>query len=105
MHTTRRSTRCVVLLAASALLASWTLAAAAPVRGADASSEKESELIAILRSETPKAEKAIACKQLAIHGSDAAVPELSKLLSDEQLASWARTALEAIPGAAADKAL
>ena len=36
------------------------------------------------------AKKAIACKQLAIHGTKQAVPELAKLLHDEQLASWAR---------------
>ncbi|MGD9647010.1 MAG: HEAT repeat domain-containing protein, partial [Pirellulales bacterium] len=35
----------------------------------------------------------------------AAVPELAKLLADEQLASWARIALEAIPDPAADEAL
>ena len=33
------------------------------------------------------------------------MPELAKLLADEQLASWARIALEAIPGPAADEAL
>ncbi len=71
---------------------------------ADNPSDKERELINVLRSGAP-AEKAIACKELAIHGSAAAVPELAKLLSDEQLASWSRIALEAIPGAAVDEAL
>ena len=33
------------------------------------------------------------------------MPELAKLLSNEQLASWARIALEVIPGPAADEAL
>jgi HEAT repeat protein len=56
-------------------------------------------------SETPKAEKAIACKKLAIHGSSAAVAELERLLPDPQLSSWARIALEAIPGPEADEAL
>jgi HEAT repeat protein len=65
---------------------------------------KEAEFIAVLQTGTP-GEKAIACKQLAIHGSGKAVPDLEKLLSDEQLSSWARIALEAIPGAAADEAL
>ena len=40
-----------------------------------------------------------------VHGSDAAVPALAKLLADEKLASWARIPLEVIPGAAADEAL
>lgn len=74
-------------------------------RAADSSSEKERELIAVLRSDAPPAEKALACKNLAVHGSSDAVPDLARLLSDEQLASWSRIALEAIPGAAADEAL
>lgn len=69
------------------------------------SAAKEQELLAVLRSEAPAADKAIACKQLAIHGSVAAVPDLAKLLPDEQLSSWARTSLEAIPGPEADAAL
>ena len=62
----------------------------------------EEQLIETLRTAEP-AEKAIACKQLAIHGSKAAVPELAKLLTDEQLASWSRIALEAIPDPAAEQ--
>src|SRR5688572_11498225 len=65
---------------------------------------EEADLIAVLQSGQP-AEKALACKQLAIHGTDKAVPELARLLTDEKLASWARIALEAIPGPAADEAL
>ena len=64
----------------------------------------EQELLEKLRSGSP-AEKAFACKQLAIYGSKASVPELAKLLGDKQLASWARIALEAIPDASADAAL
>lgn len=73
--------------------------------GPAASPEKEAELIAVLLSDAPAAEKAIACKNLAIYGSGNAVPELAKLLSHEQLASWSRIALEAIPGSEADAAL
>ncbi len=68
-------------------------------------SEREPALIAVLQSDSPPAEKAITCKLLAIHGSSEAVPELAKLLPDPQLSSWARIALEAIPGPAADEAL
>lgn len=64
----------------------------------------EEQLIEQLRSESPEA-KAIACKQLSIYGSKAAVPELAKLLSDEHFSSWSRIALEAIPDPAADEAL
>src|SRR5262245_16754465 len=65
----------------------------------------EQEFITILQSDGPEADKALACKKLAVVGSDASVPELAKLLGNEHLASWARIALEAIPGAAADDAL
>jgi HEAT repeat protein len=64
----------------------------------------EEQLLEILRTAEP-AEKAFACKQLAIQGSKASAPELAKLLADEQLASWARVALEAIPDPAAEEAL
>ncbi len=68
-------------------------------------SENESELISVLKGDSPAAEKAIACKKLAVYGSSEAVSELAKLLPNEQLSSWARIALEAIPGPAADEAL
>ncbi len=64
----------------------------------------EAELLETLRTGEP-AKKAVACKQLAIHGSKNAVPELAKLLHDDQLASWSRIALEAIPDPSADEAL
>jgi HEAT repeat protein len=61
----------------------------------------ETELLAILAAEdADPSEKAIACKRLAIYGSEAASEELGKLLADPRLASWARIALEAIPGEA-----
>jgi len=78
------------------------LSVAQTLRAADV---KESELIAVLRSEAAKGEKAITCKKLAIYGSERAVPALAPLLADKELASWARIALEAIPGPAADTAL
>ncbi|MFM2093078.1 MAG: hypothetical protein RIS70_202 [Planctomycetota bacterium] len=91
------------LLAALVLLPSFPFAIAAD--NPSGSAEKEKQLIEILRSDAPAAEKAITCKHLAVHGSSEAVPELAKLLPNEQLSSWARIALEAIPGKAADEAL
>jgi len=73
--------------------------------GQDGATPRERELIAVLRSDSPAADKAITCKWLAIHGSRDAVPDLARLLADEQLASWARIALEAIPGPESDEAL
>lgn len=84
------------------------LVAVTSARSADgfkASPEKEKEQIAILRSDAPPQDKAIACKKLAIDGSSEAVGDLAKLLTDPQLASWSRIALEAIPGTAPDEAL
>jgi HEAT repeat protein len=80
--------------------AGWTMEG-----GRTPSPKKEKDLIAVLHSDAAKAKKADACKDLAVYGSEKAVPELGKLLADEQLASWARIALEAIPGPASDEAL
>ncbi|HEV3344011.1 MAG TPA: PBS lyase [Pirellulales bacterium] len=100
MLLTRHAPRFVVLFSAFALLA-------VPAWGADdqKAQEQQQQFLGILRSNAPKAEKAVACKKLAVYGGNQAVPELARLLSDEELASWARIALEAIPGATADEAL
>jgi hypothetical protein len=65
----------------------------------------EAELIAVLRSDAAEADKALACKKLAVKGSAAAVGDLAALLANEHLASWARIPLEAIPGPEAAAAL
>ncbi len=96
MYTSSFLTRAIAVVAVFAL--------AGFVRAAEGGSAKEAELIETLRTAAP-ADKAMACKQLSIHGSAECVPELAKLLADPQLASWARIALEAIPDPAADAAL
>jgi len=93
----------LIAAAASAMAAGRACAAAADDR--NPGGEKERQLIAVLQSDAPPANKAITCKQLAVYGTKAAVPALAPLLADEHLASWARIALEAIPGPAADEAL
>lgn len=102
MHIPRQSFRVVSILA-------FTVAAMIPTvhayDGPEVSPEKEQELLLVLRSDGPSADKAIACKNLAIFGSSAAVADLAKLLPNAELSSWARIALEAIPGAEADAAL
>ncbi len=102
MKTIRSLTRSAVLLTALIAVASTPVQA---FDGPATSPEKEKELLAVLGSDAPEAEKAIACKNLAIYGSDAAVPALAKLLPNPQLSSWARIALEVIPGQAASEAL
>ncbi|MFP4057065.1 MAG: HEAT repeat domain-containing protein [Candidatus Brocadiia bacterium] len=88
--------RPLVTVAALLAMAACALAASKP---------DEAKLIGILESDAPPAQKAIPCKQLAIYGTQDAVPALAKLLGDKELASWARIALEAIPDPAADDAL
>ncbi len=72
--------------------------------GASPDAARAREALAVLQTGTP-AQKALGCKQLAIHGDATAVPALAALLDDPQLAAWARIALEAIPDRAADRAL
>jgi HEAT repeat protein len=99
MNITRRTISSVVVLAT-------VVALTAHVQAADSQNgAKEQELIEKLRSDAPGADKAIACKELAVWGSSQAVPELAKLLGDEKLASWSRIALEAIPAPEASEAL
>src|SRR5262245_20305691 len=82
-----------------------TVAPAIHAADRESSAEKQRKLLAVLQSDAPPQEKAISCKQLAIYGSKDAVPALAPLLADQDLASWARIALEAIPGPEADEAL
>ena len=91
-----------------ALMIAGVALAACPARAAGAEvsrAEQERDLIALLKSDAAPGDKAIACKKLAIYGSEEAVPVLAPLLADPDLASWARIALEAIPGPAVDEAL
>jgi len=90
------------------LIVAAVITAAGQVRAADAppaNKPTEAQLIGVLQSDAAPAEKAKACKALALCGTGEAVPALAALLSDEHLASWARIALEAIPGPAPDDAL
>ncbi len=99
---TKNLSRCFVLLAT---LVAVSANSARAFDGPATSPEKEKELLAVLRSDAPAAEKALACKGLAIYGSAAAVPDLAKLLPNPQLSSWARISLEAIPGEESNEAL
>lgn len=72
---------------------------------AESLADREQKLIGVLESQAPPGEKALACKGLAACGTGNAVSALAPLLSDPDLASWARIALEAIPGPMAEDAL
>ncbi len=93
---------CIAVLS---LMLALAPASAASADRKDSSAAKERALISLLKSNAPAADKALACKHLAIYGSMDAISALAPLLSDPQLASWARIALEAIPDPAADAAL
>ena len=86
------------MLLAWAALAIAACAALPTVLPAAEPSARESELIAVISGDGEEADKALACKDLAIYGSAASVDALGRLLTNERLASWARIALEAIPG-------
>jgi HEAT repeat protein len=94
----RYFTWCVILIIVNASVG--TVAQDRP-----AADPKENDLIALLQSDAPTARKAFTCKQLVIYGTEQSVPVLAPLLTDKELASWARIALEAIPGPAAAAAL
>lgn len=89
IHYLIRFSICTVLTLGAAR---WTFAADAP-----SSTGTEQELIGILKSGAPPAEKALACKRLAISGGKDAPAVLAPFLADEQLASWARIGIEANP--------
>lgn len=93
---------CVALIVGVTFL---LVAGADPAVGQDSPKDQEAKLIAVLQSDAPAADKAITCKRLAVYGTENAVPALVPLLADEHLTSWARIALEVIPGPAADAAL
>ncbi len=86
-----------------AVFTAFVLACAVEVNAAPA--VHPAELIALLKSNSPKSEKVKAFKPLAVFGSKDAVPAIAPYLADEELSSWARIALEAIPDPACDEAL
>ncbi len=100
---TRYMTRHMTTVVAVMLACGFAGGGVAP--GADGRNDREREALAVLRSDAPEADKALACKTLAVHGSADAVPDLAKLLVNERLASWARIPLEGIPDPACDQAL
>jgi HEAT repeat protein len=92
-------------VAGCGLMTAACLLAALRAPAAESLAEREQKLIGVLDSQAPPGEKALACKGLAACGTDKAVAALAPLLSDPDLASWARIPLEAIPGSVAEDAL
>jgi HEAT repeat protein len=105
MLRTRYSATYAVLVAAAGFVIAIAQTHAARADEKKPTDDQEAKYLAVLRSDAPAAEKALACKGLAIYGGKDAVPALAPLLADEQLSSWARIALQAIPDQAAEEAL
>ncbi len=63
------------------------------------------QLIAVLKSDAGRKEKADACRELAVIGGKDAVPVLAGLLADENLNHMARYALETIPDPSVNQVL
>ncbi len=104
MFNYRYSARKIACLAA--VLSAFALQTIGIAHADQAAVKSPRELVAILESpDSPPQDKAITCKHLARVGDKDAVPSLASLLADEQLAAWARIALEAIPAPEAGAAL
>ena len=95
----------LIMRSISAAMLAVVAAAGVAVAQDPPATSREQALVAVLRSETPEAEKALAFKGLAIHGSPACIGDVASYLGNERLASWARITLEAIPGDDASAAL
>jgi len=89
-----------LLLAAASLLA-----AQIPLRAQTGGTTEEPSLIAILQSDHSAHDKDAACVRLKHIGTEAAIPALAALLTDEELSHSARYVLEAMPSAKAGQAL
>jgi HEAT repeat protein len=73
------------------------------VRTAD--KERETKLIAVLKSDAPLKEKADACRELSLIGTKESVAPLAAMLGDEKVSHLARYGLEPNPDPAVDDAL
>jgi HEAT repeat protein len=94
------------ILTVAALAAAFSPALAVAQDASPLMAENDqAKLIAVLKSDAPLFDKAMACKRLAMIGDQQAVPALAALLADEQLSHYARFALEPNPNAAAGAAL
>lgn len=88
-----------------ALLVPLDEAVVASVSDAEQRRRLERRLIELLRSDVSSVAREYICGKLALIGSAASAPALAALLADEKVSQAARTTLEALPGADAERAL
>ncbi len=97
-----------VLVAAILLAGAAALSAARPLPPDEVKPETKpmtvKELIAVIKSDAPRKEKADACRELARVATPEAVPALAALLPNEELSHMARYALEPLPDPSVDAA-
>ncbi len=65
----------------------------------------EDKLLAVLKSAAAVGDKANACRELKLSGTEKSIPALASLLTDSELSHPARFALESMPYPAAGAAL
>ena len=95
----------VFILCAASLLLTPTMNFAADKSTADKNAPEAARLVKVLNSDADTYDKAMACRRLAAIGDASSATAIARYLGDEKLATYARSALENIPGPAADKAL
>jgi HEAT repeat protein len=88
-----------------AILALGVAGGESPRIASGGSSSAEDRLLAVLASGAAAHEKAAACRELKLAGTEKSVPALAALLTDEKLSQEARIALESMPYPAAGAAL
>ena len=59
--------------------------------------KREAELIKTIKSDAPRAEKDLACRELQVIGTEACIDALAAMLTDARLSHMARYALEPMP--------
>ncbi len=76
-----------------------------PLRAQTSGAAEEQSLIGVLQSDHSAHDKDAACARLKRIGTEAAIPALAALLTDDQLSHSARYALESMPSQKAGQAL
>jgi len=95
----------ITLLLVPVVVGAGTAVLRQPVWAQETAAE-EARLIEVLKSaDASLHDKALACKRLAVIGTEKSVPVVAELLTDQTLSHYARFALEPMPTAAADEAL
>ena len=83
----------------------WPLPSLRPIHSGPTRPSTEDKLLEVLKSGAAVGEKANACRELKLAGTEKSIPVLASLLTDAELSHPARFALESMPYPAAGAAL